>query len=493
MEASIYLSTFPPHPMQPHQTMTARTRASRCFALLSAVSATLQNPGQAQTFKVLHNFTSANQTTGFNSDGKQPHARLALSGNSLYGSAEDGGSAGSGTIFKVNTDGTGFTTLHNFAPKSSSTPFTNADGVFPLALVSSGSTLYGTTVSGGSSGAGTVFTLNTDGTGFKTLYNFSGGDGAGPAQLMLSGNMLYGTTLGGGAGSAGTVFAINTNGTGFQMLYAFSQSDGWTPQGDLALSGSTLFGTTYAGGGYGQGVVFSVKTDGTGFTNLYNFTGGSDGGQPVGGLLLSGSTLFGTASISGSPFSGSGNVFAINTDGADFRVLYSFTAVDATNANSDGASPQAGLMLLGNTMYSTTAFGGSSGQGAVFAVNTDGTGLTLLHSFSGNDGTLPVAGLIFSGNTLYGTTEWGGTWDEGTVFSLLLGSNSPPQLTITPDGANIVLNWPTNVAGFTLQSTTNLGSPSSWTAVSASPVIVGGQNTVTSPASGSMQFFRLAQ
>jgi beta-glucanase (GH16 family) len=68
-----------------------------------------------------------------------------------------------------------------------------------------------------------------------------------------------------------------------------------------------------------------------------------------------------------------------------------------------------------------------------------------------------------------------------------------PQLTIIPSGANVVLMWPTNATGFTLESTANLGSSAAWSTNSAAPVVVNGQNTVTNPISGTQQFFRLSQ
>jgi hypothetical protein len=66
-----------------------------------------------------------------------------------------------------------------------------------------------------------------------------------------------------------------------------------------------------------------------------------------------------------------------------------------------------------------------------------------------------------------------------------------PQLTITPSGANVILTWPTNATGFSLESTTNVGSSAGWITNSLSPVVIGGQNTVTSPISGTQMFFRL--
>jgi hypothetical protein len=67
-----------------------------------------------------------------------------------------------------------------------------------------------------------------------------------------------------------------------------------------------------------------------------------------------------------------------------------------------------------------------------------------------------------------------------------------PQLTITASGQNVILTWPTNAFGFTLQSTTNLLSPI-WTASFPNPAVVDGLNTITNPISGSGKFFRLSQ
>jgi uncharacterized repeat protein (TIGR03803 family) len=468
----------------------------------------------AQTFTTLYSFTAVD-TNGINSDGSQPSAGLILSGNTLYGTAEYGGSSGNGTVFAVNTDGTGFTNLYSFTAASGSRS-TNSDGALPEAgLILSGNTLYGTAYLGGSSGNGTVFAVHTDGTGFTNLHSFTArsgslhtnSDGVNPLDgLILSGNTLYGTAYQGGSSGAGTVFAVNTNGTSFTNLHSFTGSDGANPVGGLILSGNTLYGTAGYGGGSGNGTVFAVNTDGTSFMNLHRFTAGgydassnftnSDGGNPERGLILSGNTLYGTAEYGGS--SGNGTVFAVNTNGTGFTNLHSFTArpVPYTGTNSDGALPLAGLILSGNTLYGTAYQGGSSGSGTVFAVNTNGTGFTNLYSFNGgSDGANPDVGLILSGNTLYGTAAYGGSSGNGTVFSLSLGSVSAPAptLTIFPSGTNVVLTWPTNAAGLTLQSTTNLVSPAVWTTVSPGPVVVNGQNAVTNPISGTKKFYRLSQ
>ena len=159
------------------------------------------------------------------------------------------------------------------------------------------------------------------------------------------------------------------------------------------------------------------------------------------------------------------------------------------------------MILSGNTLYGTTQCGGTNATGTVFAVNTDGTGFTNLHSFTAispdsgtnSDGAWPQAGLVLSGDALYGTAVDAGVWDGGTVFRLSFGSVSVPQLTIVPSGPYVILTWPTNTIGFTLQSTTNLGSSAVWSTNSSPPIVVNGQNTVTNPITGKQQFFRLSQ
>lgn len=157
------------------------------------------------------------------------------------------------------------------------------------------------------------------------------------------------------------------------------------------------------------------------------------------------------------------------------------------------------MILSGNTLYGTTRYGGGSGNGTVFAVNNNGNGFTNLHSFTAvfspndtnSDGANPETGLIISGNTLCGTAYLGGTNGEGTVFSLTVPG--PPLLTLILSGSNVILTWPTNTTGLTLQSTTNLVSSAFWITNSPEPVIVNGLNTVTNPISGIQEFFRLSQ
>jgi uncharacterized repeat protein (TIGR03803 family) len=263
----------------------------------------------------------------------------------------------------------------------------------------------------------------------------------------------------------------------FKEVYNFPNlTNGANPQGTLILSGSTLYGTTVHGGNEDYGVVFAVSTNGNNFTILHNFTGASDGGAPWPGLILSGNTLYGTTTVGGT---GVGVVFSVTTNGANFTIVHSITS-------SDGADPEGGLILLGNTLYGTTS-GGGTGAGVVFSVATNGTDFTIVHNFIGSDGADPQGALILSGNTLYGTTFGGGSYGGGTVFGLSL---PVPQLAISLSGTNVILTWPTNPPGFSLQSTTTL-SPLTWNTNLPAPVIVNGQYTITNPIC-TQQFYQLS-
>src|SRR5439155_797009 len=115
---------------------------------------------------------------------------------------------------------------------------------------------------------------------------------------------------------------------------------------------------------------------------------------------------------------GLGLILAGRVTAQSFTVLHTFTSASGPNAtNTDGANPFAGLMLSGNTLFGAANDGGRSGHGTVFAVTTNGSAFTTLHSFSsGSGGAYASAGLILSGDTLYGTDY--GNLGNGTVFAI---------------------------------------------------------------------------
>jgi len=162
-----------------------------------------------------------------------------------------------------------------------------------------------------------LFKINTDGTGYQILHNFTGAndDGHSPdfGNLVLSGSTLCGATKYGGSSSNGVLFKIAIDGTGFQLLHSFDHDEaanGSNPEGSLVVVGPTLYGVTVNSGAGGDGTVFQIESDGSAYTNLHNFTNGTtDGGNPYGSVVLLGSTLYGMTHGGGS--SNKGVIFSL--------------------------------------------------------------------------------------------------------------------------------------------------------------------------------------
>ena len=215
----------------------------------------------------------------------------------------------------------------------------------------------------------------------------------------------------------------------FTVLYTFNAgSDGGFPFAGLIQDPTgDLYGTTALGGDLscpvinGCGVVFKLDTAGT-QTVLHSFSGTPDGANPVAPLVRDkAGNFYGTTSYGGS--SGFGTVFKIDSAGNE-TVLYSFTG------NSDGCYRWQGLVEdRSGALFGTTPECGSSSFGTIFRVDRAGK-FTLLHSFTGkwSDGAYPYNGHLMmdrAGN-LYGVTSGGGASRNGVLYKL----NSKRKLTV---------------------------------------------------------------
>jgi uncharacterized repeat protein (TIGR03803 family) len=224
---------------------------------------------------------------------------------------------------------------------------------------------------------------------FSELSNGLNLDGANPAAgLALAGGVLVGTTLNGGTQGAGTAFYMSPDGSNFNTFHSFtSNPDARNPQGDIAVSGDFLFGTSLGGGNSGVGTVFRGGTNGSVFI-VRNFAAVSaDNATNLGGaspnalLALSASTVYGTTTAGGA--AANGTVFSLSFNGLSFAVLHDFSVLDSnTGTNADGASPGGGLIASGNKLYGTASVGGAGGSGVVFSMDNNGSNFTTLHSFT---------------------------------------------------------------------------------------------------------------
>jgi len=360
---------------------------------------------QAQTFSVLYNFGGA-------ADGGDPYAGVIRDSNgNLYGTVGYGGTAYAGGVYKVDSLGNE-TMLYSFTG--------GADGNFPVSPLvrDNAGNLYGTTVQGGSVGAGVVFKVDPSGNE-TVLHNFTGGpDGVAPSGGLIldAAGSLFGTTSQGGNFNSGILFRLSPAGKE-TILHSFTgaANDGKFPSytGLLmdALEGS-LYGVTEEGGTTNHGVVYKLSKTGQ-FTVLYSFAGGTaDGCNVLGSPFRDKSgNIYGTTSSCGA--SGLGTVWKLTSGGTE-TVLHSFAG-----GTADGEYPLAGVVedAYGN-LYGSTEIGGSAGLGTVYEVNQKGQ-FRLLHSFHGPDGKYPYGGFVRdSSGTLYGTAQNGGSIGYGTVWKL---------------------------------------------------------------------------
>lgn len=372
-----------------------------------AAGSTTERTRSGVGYHILYSFAGSGK-----GDGETPEAILINVKGTLYGTTILGGKSGDGTVFSITPSGTE-SVIHSFGG--------SGDGAYPEAsLLDVKGTLYGTTMEGGAHNYGTVFSVTPSG-GEKVLHSFGASrDGIYPVAGLIDVNgTFYGTTGGGGAKGDGTVFSITPSGTE-AVVYNFKggSADGENPYGSLLDVNGTFYSTTYEGGASNDGTVFSVTPSGKEKV-LHTFVGGeADGSDPVTGLINVNGMLYGTTLDGGpycSPSKDCGTVFAISPTGKE-AMLHGF------GGPGDGQVPRAGLASVKDTLYGTTEFGGVNcrlGCGIVFSVTPSGQE-SVLHNFGGSedDGGYPEAGLLNVKGTFYGTTSGGGASNFGTVFSL---------------------------------------------------------------------------
>lgn len=460
----------------------------------------LAGTSRAQTLTVL---TNLDGTNGF-----YPHGTMVVgSDGNLYGTSDQGGTNGDGSLFKVTVAGAViplYTCSSISADASHGGQATNAMGAYlyaGLTLGNDGST-YGVASSGGTNAAGTFLKLSTNGSltllatfGWKQTNssgvntNLTGANPEGKLALGADGS-FYGTAYLGGLYGRGAVFRAATNGT-LTALASFNGINGSNPEAGLtAGKDGNFYGATYGGGASGNGTIFKITTNGL-LTSLYSFsTGGvtasftytnAEGINPSANLTLGNDgLLYGTTHSGGT--NGHGTVFKVTTNGL-LTVLAQFNT-------TNGATSLSPLTLgIDGNFYGTTAAGGTNGNGTIFKLTTTGT-FTSLYSFhakasngsvSTNDtGANPYAGLALGDDgSLYGTTTAGGGAGEGTVFKFAMPSTS---LAIRLLATNAVLSW--NNVALSLLSATQATGPFN--------LIPGATSPYTNPVVGGRKFFRLS-
>jgi uncharacterized repeat protein (TIGR03803 family) len=402
----------------------------------------------------------------YSQDPVQPNS-VILHKAYLYGTTVSGGRSNLGTLFCVHTNGSDFRVLKEFGE--------GTDGANPRArLTIIGDSLYGVC----SGGIGTIFKIRTDGTGYTVLHRFDSipWDGYRPhGQPVLFNGYLYGTTINGGESSNGALYRVKPDGTEYQVVKSFFAVDGVHPI-ELTQAGDSLYGTCFFGGilpwPQGLGTLFKVDSK-SGTQPVLNF---SSTFAPVGRLLAVGDVLYGAA-FSKSAFSqpglegrlnpfDEGQIISIQQGQTNAIVLASLNGILRGDVSANG------LVLSGNKLVGTlrgttgsaldhsdtlqlTKAEGPETSAAIFWLNTNGTQAASVYRFGPtHNGTLLNGDLVIDGDVLYGTAHAGGEAGGGTIFRLDLR----PRILIAPSTNSVRVSWPIFAGVTNLQFTTNLSN-----------------------------------
>lgn len=344
-------------------------------------------------------------------------------GGVLYGTTYFGGDEGGGTLFSLTFDGT-FTIIHEFGGGS-------PNPILPYTGVTLGpdGLLYGTTMMGGKDNKGTIYRVATDGSGFTVLHEFNGGNGMNPQGTLVVGTdgMLYGTTIIGGSNDYGTIYRISTSGA-HEVLYSFpslgsfnseglaTNATGAYPRSGLTLAADgNLYGTAYRGAEFGHGSIFRLTPDGQ-LSVFYAFRGPSfDGSKPLSAVTQDASgNFYGTTEWGGYLHIYGGSAYRISPDGT-FTLLHGFSGLNTV----DGRYPYAGVLPAHGKLYAVSYTDSSGGAGNIMQLDT-GTGGVLPVSLSVSESEV-IAGsgvtITWSGPAGSTCTKIGGTGTSSSTWT----------------------------------------------------------------------------
>ena len=336
----------------------------------------------------------------------------------LYGTTLNGGTGGAGTINRYVPATNDLTVAKSFESLDAYNPYqTNF-------IEASNGKLYGMTVYGGSSDAGVIFSFDLSSSTYTKLKDFDYTNGGYPygSLVQASNGKLYGMTVSGGSSGNGVIFSFDPSTSTYTKLKDFDYTNGGSPYGSLVQAGNgKLYGMAAYGGNGGYGVIFSFDPSTSTYTKLMDFDN-TNGGSPYGSLIQAANgKLYGMTYQGGT--NNTGVIFSFDPATSTYTKLKDF---DYTN----GSYPYGSLIQASNgKLYGTTGYGGSSDAGVIFSFDPSTSGYTKLKDFDFTIGSNPHSNLIQASNgKLYGLTVYGGNDYQGVIFSFDLSAATYTKL-----------------------------------------------------------------
>ena len=340
---------------------------------------------------------------------------LGTDGN-LYGTSQYGGTFNEGTVFRLTTAGV-LTIIHSFG---------SSDGTIPTGPVmqAADGKLYGVTSSGGTFGLGIIYSMNTSGGSFKVLHNFQSSEGSSPGAGLVQGSdkYLYGVAQAGGASAKGTLFRVNTTGTAFSVLYNFTSASGDTPMSTPVIhTNGLIYGTTNHGGpvNVGYGTIYSYNAGLKPFASLVIIWSGKVGTKV--GILGQGFTTatqvsFGSAAATYTvvsdnyvsatvPSGATTSTVTVSEPSGDLVTPQTFKVTPTMTSFSPTSGPVGtSVVLTGNSLQQTTSVTFNGVKATTFSVQSD-TKVTVTVPTGATTGKIKV-------------TTKGGTATSSTKFTV---------------------------------------------------------------------------
>ena len=332
---------------------------------------------------------------------------IQSSDGNLYGVTMRGGTFNNGVLFSFDINVSNYVVLKNFSPVDGSSPFGSL-------MEASDGKLYGMTREGGTSGFGVIFSFDRSSANYTKVKNFQNTDGAYPVTSLIqaSNGKLYGSTVAGGSSNTGVIFSFDITTSGYTLIKSLSYYDGLNPYSSLVeTSNGKLYGMTWTGGTFNGGVIFSLDPITSSYSVVKNFDA-VNGGNPQFTELQTNADgkLCGLTGKGGND--NRGVIFLFDPSTSTYNKLKDF-------GDDNAFSPQGTLCKASNgKYYGMTSQGGTSNVGVIFSFDRATSTYTVVKNFNSTDGANPSGSLIQASNgKLYGMTVNGGASDAGVIFS----------------------------------------------------------------------------